>query len=65
MITRRDFLKLAGINTLALYAAARGNPLMRVLAAPASPGLSDPATSTEVCYSSAGCLISRVYLSTR
>src|SRR5665648_167258 len=43
MITRRNFLKLAGINTLALYAAARGNPLMRVLAASASVRLSDPA----------------------
>ena len=43
MITRRDFLKLSGVSSLALYAAARGNPLMRALAASAKTGLSDPA----------------------
>ena len=43
MISRRDFLKISGISTFALYAAARGNPLMRALAASAAPGLSDPA----------------------
>jgi len=42
MITRRDFLKLSGVTTLALYAAARGNPLMKAFAASARVGLSDP-----------------------
>jgi len=42
MITRRDFLKLSGVSSLALYLAARGNPLMKVLAETARVGLSDP-----------------------
>jgi FtsP/CotA-like multicopper oxidase with cupredoxin domain len=43
MISRRDFLKLSGASAAALYAATRGNPLMRALAATQGPGLSDPA----------------------
>ena len=42
MLSRREFLKLSGVSTFALYLAARGNPVMRALAASAKVGLSDP-----------------------
>ena len=42
-INRRDFLKLTGVSSIALYAATRGNSLRQVFAAPQIPGLSDPA----------------------
>ncbi|MGB7876645.1 MAG: hypothetical protein WBL25_19865, partial [Anaerolineales bacterium] len=43
MISRRDFLKLSGMSSFALYLAARGNPLMKALAMEAALGLSNPA----------------------
>lgn len=42
-LTRRGFLKLSGASSFAMYLAARGNPMMKALAVPAAPGLSDPA----------------------
>ena len=42
-MNRRDFLKLTGASSLAVYLAARGHPMMKALAVPAAAGLSDPA----------------------
>ncbi|MBN2045060.1 MAG: multicopper oxidase domain-containing protein [Anaerolineales bacterium] len=49
-INRRDFLKLTGVSSIALYAATRSNPLSRVFAAPAATGLSDPALQPKFKY---------------
>jgi FtsP/CotA-like multicopper oxidase with cupredoxin domain len=43
MVSRRDFLKLSGATSLAVYLAARGFPQLKAFAAPAAAGLSDPA----------------------
>jgi hypothetical protein len=42
-MNRRDFLKITGASSFALYMAARNRSLLKALAVPAAPGLSEPA----------------------